>query len=81
MFVKSHLHEGDLLSFETLKSGDILVKPVHVVKKTQAYYWTDKWQKGIGESEKAMEQKEFEVFDNVSQAKRSLKHGKKNSHT
>jgi len=48
-----------------------------MVKKSQAYYWTNKWQEGIKESEKAMERGEFEVFNNIDDAARSFTCDKK----
>ncbi len=75
------LHEGDLIDFEALNSGEIMLKPVHMVKKSQAYYWTNKWQKGIKESEEALKRGEFEVFNNIDDAARSFARDKKNSNS
>ena len=77
----AHLHEGDRISFEISESGEIVVKPIYVVPRDQAYYWTEKWQKGIRASEEALERGEFKVFDNISAAKRSISRGAKNSNS
>ena len=50
-----------------------------MVKKSQTYYWTNKWQEGIKESEEALERGEFEVFNNIGEATRSFTRDKKSN--
>ena len=42
---KSGLKEGDLVSFEE-KDGEIVMSPVRLIKKDQAYFWTKEWTLG-----------------------------------
>ena len=47
---KSGLKKGDLVSFKE-KDGEIIMNPVHVVRKDQAYFWSKEWQESIKMSE------------------------------
>ena len=41
---KLHLEVGDMLEVEE-KNGKLIIKPVMVVDKSQAYFWSPEWQK------------------------------------
>lgn len=58
---KTNLHEGDLVSFEE-RGGEIIIIPVSVVKKDQAYFWTSKWQKQVKESESEIKKGKSKSF-------------------
>ena len=66
------IHEGDMVDINVSKSGEIIVTPVKMIKKEQAYYWTDKWQQEVKESEEAIKEGDFEIFENIDKAKKSL---------
>ena len=42
--------EGDVVSFEERES-EIIMSPVRIIKKEQAYFWTKEWQKKEQEAE------------------------------
>jgi AbrB family looped-hinge helix DNA binding protein len=50
---KAHLHEGDIVGFEVTDDG-ILIKPQETIDRSQAWFWSKKWQ----EEEKKV-QKDF----------------------
>ena len=47
---KLRLEVGDMLEVEE-KNGKLMLKPVIVVDKSQAYFWTPEWQKGEREAD------------------------------
>ncbi|MFZ3122510.1 MAG: hypothetical protein WA104_03970 [Thermodesulfovibrionales bacterium] len=48
-------------------------KSKSLVDKSQAYFWTDEWQKGERKAEEAKKRKEFKDFKNVRDAIKWLK--------
>ncbi len=58
---RSNLKEGDLISFEE-RDGEIIMIPVNVVKKDQAYFWSPKWQNEIRESEAEIKKGKYKVY-------------------
>lgn len=47
---QSEITNGDLLEVE-YKEGEIVIRPVKVVNRDQAYFWTKRWQKGEAEAD------------------------------
>ncbi len=68
---KSHLQEGDLVSFEE-RHGEIIMIPVSVVKKDQAYFWTPKWQKKIKESESEIKREKTKSYRSGAKLKAAI---------
>lgn len=54
------------------KDGVIMLRPamVKVIEKSQAWFWSDEWQKGIQGSAKAVKRGDMRVFRNVREAKK-----------
>ncbi|BAJ64187.1 AbrB/MazE/SpoVT family DNA-binding domain-containing protein [Anaerolinea thermophila] len=48
---KVGLSEGDLLRIEVSEEGQIILTPVVALDRTQAYFWTPRWQAGEQEAE------------------------------
>ncbi len=40
---KARLHEGDIVDFEVTDEG-ILIKPQETIDRSQAWFWSKKWQ-------------------------------------
>ncbi|MEF9426510.1 MAG: AbrB/MazE/SpoVT family DNA-binding domain-containing protein [Candidatus Mariimomonas ferrooxydans] len=40
---KAHLHEGDIVDFKVTDEG-ILIKPQETIDRSQAWFWSKKWQ-------------------------------------
>ncbi len=40
---EAHLQVGDLLEFEVREDG-VLIKPLQVIEKSQAWFWSPRWQ-------------------------------------
>ena len=63
---------GDTLEIVE-KDGTLVVKPVMVIEKSQAYFWTDEWQRGEKEAEEARSKREFRDFKKADEAVKWLR--------
>ncbi|MBA4393910.1 MAG: AbrB family transcriptional regulator [Desulfobacca sp.] len=64
---KINLNIGDTLEIEE-KNGEIILKPVLVIEKTQAYFWSNEWQEGEKEAEAAKKKGNFKDFEKGKEA-------------
>lgn len=69
---KLNVHVGDTLEIQE-KNGMLLVKPVIVVDKSQAYFWTEEWQSAEKEAEAAKKRGDYKEFENADEAVKWLK--------
>ncbi|MBF0505620.1 MAG: AbrB/MazE/SpoVT family DNA-binding domain-containing protein [Nitrospirae bacterium] len=67
-----HVQVGDTLEMQE-KDGMLVIKPVIVVDKAQAYFWTDDWQAGEKDAETAKKQGDFKEFSEADEAVKWLK--------
>ena len=58
---------GDTLEIEE-KDGVLVVKPVMVIEKSQAYFWTKEWQEMEKEAEEAKRKKRVKDFKKADEA-------------
>ena len=56
----------------SVRDGEVVLRPVRVIPKSQAYFWTDKVQKRIKESEKDIESGRFKDFDSADELLKEL---------
>ncbi|MBI4689318.1 MAG: AbrB/MazE/SpoVT family DNA-binding domain-containing protein [Nitrospirae bacterium] len=63
---------GDTLEIEE-KNGVLVIRPVIVVDKSQAYFWTDEWQKGEKEAEEAKKKGKSRDFKKADEAVKWLR--------
>ena len=66
-----HIREGDSLRFE-IKDNQIVIIPVSIINRDQAYFFTKKWQKSIQQSEKAIEKGEYSVYHSAEELKKDI---------
>ncbi len=59
------LSEGDLLRVEIGEDGRIILTPVVAVDRSQAYFWTPRWQQGEREAEEDLQAGRVSTFENV----------------
>ncbi len=59
------LSDGDLLRVEVSEDGRIILTPVVAVDRSQAYFWTSRWQKGEQEAEEDLRAGRVSTFENV----------------
>jgi len=57
----SGLKEGELVNF-VVRGGEIIMTPVCIVKKDQAYFFSEKWQKAIKNSEEELKKGQYKVY-------------------
>lgn len=62
---KIGLSEGDLLRIEVSEQGQIVLTPVVAVDRTQAYFWTPRWQAGEREAEEDLESGRTRTFESM----------------
>jgi len=65
------IEEGDLLEIEVLDERAVLV-PKKLVDKSQAYFWTKKWQEGEIEAEEDIKAGRVKAFDSVEELIKDL---------
>lgn len=56
------LHEGDQVSFE-VDDGHLVVTPVRIVPKDQAWFWTEEWQTAEREADEDLAAGRTRRFD------------------
>ena len=68
-----HIAPGDAVDVE-VRDGEVVLRPVKVIPKSQAYFWTDKVQKRIKDSEKDIEAGRFKDYEDADELLKDL-HG------
>jgi len=58
---------GDTLDVEE-KDGALVAKPVVIIDRAQAYFWSDEWQKGEKEAEEEKKKGKFRDFKAAGEA-------------
>ena len=61
-----NIEEGDLVEIQVVDDRAVLV-PKKLVDKSQAYFWTDDWQKGEAEAEADIRAGRIKTFDSVEE--------------
>lgn len=62
---KAGLSAGDLLRADVTEDGRIELTPVVAVDRSQAYFWTPRWQRGEREAQEDIEAGRTESFEDV----------------
>jgi len=60
------VEEGDLVEIEVIDDRAVLI-PKRLVDKSQAYFWTRKWQEGEREADEDIEAGRVRTFDSVGE--------------
>jgi antitoxin PrlF len=58
----ARLQEGDLLEAEVSDSGEVILRPLATVDRSQAWFWTQDWQAGEREATEQARRGEGEAF-------------------
>lgn len=66
------LKEGDNLNIEIV-DGKIIVKPVVMVPKNQAWFWTDEWQSAEKEVDKDIKSGKIKTASNIDDLMKDLR--------
>ncbi len=62
---KAGLSAGDLLRAEVSENGTIVLTPVVAVDRSQAYFWSERWQAGEHESEEDLRAGRVKTFETL----------------
>jgi len=60
------VEEGDLVEIEVIDDRAVLI-PKRLVDKSQAYFWSRKWQEGEREADEDIEAGRVRTFDSVGE--------------
>ena len=66
------LKKGDTISIE-LRDNEIVLKPVIVIDKSQAWFWSREWQKEEREAEEDIKAGKIKSFDDPEDLMKDLK--------
>jgi AbrB family looped-hinge helix DNA binding protein len=66
------IEEGDLVEIEVIDEKAVLV-PKKLIDKSQAYFWTKKWQEGEKEADADIKAGRVKVFDSAEELIKDLK--------
>lgn len=58
----AHLEEGDLLAFEILEEGAIVMRPQKTIDASQAWFWTPEWLEGERQASREIEAGQTKTF-------------------
>lgn len=67
------LQEGDLIEAEVTENGEVILRPLATVDRSQAWFWTPEWQAGEREATEQGRRDEGELFENGSDFLDSLR--------
>lgn len=65
---KIHLKVGERVEV-VAREGEIVIRPVFEVPKSQAWFWSKEWQEQIAQSIKDLEKGKMKVFKSVKEAR------------
>ena len=65
------VEEGDLVEIEVIDDRAVLI-PKKLVDKSQAYFWTKRWQEGEREADEDIKAGRVKVFDSVDELVKDL---------
>ena len=65
------IEEGDLIEIEIVDDKAVLV-PKKLIDKSQAYFWTKKWQEGEKQADEDIKAGRVKVFDSVEASMKDL---------
>ena len=68
-----HLEEGDLLEVVVEEDGTLRLTPQVAIDRSQAYFWTERWQQGENEADEDLNVGRFQDFESMDDLIKSLK--------
>ena len=72
---QANLKEGDLLEVIVEEDGSLRLVPKVAVDRSQAYFWTRRWQEGEKEAEADIRAGRLHRFDDIEEALEFLDEG------
>ena len=65
---KANLKEGDLLEVVVEEDGTVRLVPQIAIERSQAYFWTPRWQEGERQAEEDIKAGRVKEFANIDEA-------------
>jgi antitoxin PrlF len=59
----ANLHEGDLIEVEVTENGEVILRPLATVDRSQAWFWTPEWQAGEREATEQIRRGEVKRYE------------------
>jgi AbrB family looped-hinge helix DNA binding protein len=59
----ANLQEGDLIGAEVSETGEVILRPLATIERSQAWFWTPEWQAGEREANEQAARGEGERFE------------------
>ena len=69
---KLNAQPGDLLGIQVDGDGRIILTPIKLIDASQAYYWTEEWQKGERQADADIKAGRVKRFDSAVEAVKYL---------
>lgn len=69
-----HIHDGDMVRFD-VRDNQLIVTPVSIVDKDQAFFFTPKWQKAVKASEKAIVEGKYSAYSSAKELQKEIENG------
>jgi AbrB family looped-hinge helix DNA binding protein len=66
-----HIQDGDLVRFD-VHNNQLIVTPVSIIDKDQAYFFSEKWQKAVKTSEKAVREGKYASYSSAKDLKKDI---------
>lgn len=67
-----HIDEGDVVEAEVTPEG-ILIRPKKLVDSAQAWFWSEKWQRGEREVEEDIKKGRTKTYSSIDEMLKDLK--------
>ena len=68
-----NMQPGDFVEVEIDKDGHIILTPKKLVDSSQAYFWTEEWQKGERQADEDIKAGRVKTFNSADEAIKYLK--------
>lgn len=65
---QANLKEGDTLELTVSDDGTLFLSPKIAIDRSQAYFWSSRWQKGEQEAQDDIDNGRITRFDNIDDA-------------
>jgi AbrB family looped-hinge helix DNA binding protein len=69
---QANLKEGDLLEVAVEPDGTLRLTPKIAIDRSQAYFWTNRWQQGEREAEADLKSGRYKDFKSIEETIRDL---------
>ncbi len=69
---QAHLKEGDLLEVLVEEDGSLRLVPKIAIDRSQAYFWTERWQQGEREAEEDLRAGRYKQFASMDEMIREM---------